>query len=178
MSSRVAAVLASVALGLLAAASAAEAKEGVEGTLHTSIPAGATPGTRLTLEWSLADHHGRPFGAGGLFVRLRGPDGAFSEAYADGSTHPDGRYRATVTVPRGGVDSVEVGLRGIVSGPEGTKRGDLLFPLATDPLARPAAADRPSSRPGWMEAGAGGAVVLAAAALVVHRRRRVSRRRA
>jgi hypothetical protein len=170
MTRRLATALATALVALLAA-SAAEAKDGVRATLETPIPADARPGARLTVVWSLADDHGRPFGAGGLFVRLRGPGGETSEAYADGAAHPDGRYRATVTVPAGGIESVEFGLRGIVSGPTGTVRGDMLFPLTNPPPPRLARAGESSRGAAWPRVGMGAALVLAAAALAVRRSR-------
>ena len=74
----------------------------------------------------------RPFGAGGLFVRLRGEAGGFSRALGRGS---DGRYTARVKVPRGGLASIRFGLDGvrIVAGHESP--APVYFPLDNDPFA-------------------------------------------
>ena len=95
------------------AAAPAVAKEGVVARLVT-IPREAEPGSIITVVWTLAsvdDGKRRPFGAGGVFVRLFGPHGSRSpRAYA--SELGRGRYRARVVVPREGVSRVVIGLMG------------------------------------------------------------------
>jgi uncharacterized protein with LGFP repeats len=59
---------------VLAAATPAAAKEGVEATLKTIIPLDAPAGARIPVAWTLAattDEQGKPqpFDAGGIFMR-------------------------------------------------------------------------------------------------------------
>jgi hypothetical protein len=87
----------------------------------------------LRVEWRLAElDGGRPFGAGGVFVRLIGAHGAASTADAT-ETRP-GRFVATVVVPAGGIRRIRIGLHGFASTPQGTKPGDLFFRIVNDPL--------------------------------------------
>jgi hypothetical protein len=117
----------------------AAAKEGVKATLATKIPLDAKPGSRLRVAWKLiyaeGDNRGQPFGANGVFVRLRSASGARAEtAFAPTADHADGEYAATVAVPKGGIGDVEIGLRGFTSGAAGTHTSDMLFPITNDPL--------------------------------------------
>src|SRR4051812_2692868 len=99
--------LAAAALCALAAASPAVAKEGVRAHLESRVPRDARAGQTITITWTLyVIEHGerRPFDAGGLFVRLRSAAGARpSREYGDGG---DGRYRARIKVPRGGIGGI------------------------------------------------------------------------
>ena len=128
----------------LVAALPAAGKEGVEATLLTRVPLDAPAGTRLEIAWTLGyrDHGGRrPFGASGVFVRLRSAAGGPAET---ASTAGTGEYRAAVRIPEGGIGDVEIGLRGWTNGPTGTHESDELFPITNDPL--PGA---PRSNAGW-----------------------------
>ena len=95
----------------------------------------APAGTTFRVAWIvtiLDSGKRRPFGAGGMFVRLLGRvPGASTKVYAQGV---NGRYRATVTVPRGGLRGIQLGLRSWVSGPEGTRESDWLFPITNGPF--------------------------------------------
>src|SRR5918992_5940414 len=125
-------LVASLLLALVAAP-AVHAKEGVRATLLGPVDIDARPGELITIAWKLEDTRGRPFGAGGLFVRLRSAAGGRpATAVTDGS----GRFAARLTVPEGGIEQIEFGLRGwrIASGQ--TSRADVLFPLVNDPFAR------------------------------------------
>src|SRR2546423_1418661 len=90
-------------VGLLAFVPAAGAKDGLSAELLTPVSAEAEPGSALDLEWKLTSLDGSkrvPFNAMGVFVRLldaRG--GAPTTALAQGSSHPDGLYSASVQVP-------------------------------------------------------------------------------
>ena len=119
---------------LLSLAGVAAAKEGAEASLDAPIPPGAEPGSEIEVGWSA----GWPDGTGGLdpiigspvFIRLTSVDGS-ERIEASGTERPSGsgHYVATITVPRGGVGLVEIGLRG-ESCVEGTcTRSDLLFEL-------------------------------------------------
>jgi hypothetical protein len=128
----------------LLAAGSATAKDGVEATLLSSIPKRAPAGSTLRIEWRLTElQSGRPFDAGGVFVRLVGARGATTTS-ADATQPRSGRFVATVAVPAGGVRDVRIGLHGWTSGPDGTKRADEFFRVVNDPftsvwtsLARP-----------------------------------------
>src|SRR5687767_15244079 len=119
---------------LLAAGSAALAKEGVNARLLTPLRTGAAPGEQLAVAWALAgtDEHGRhqPFNAIGVFVRLLSATGGRPTiGFATPDAHPQGRYDAQVAVPKGGIGGVQIGLRGSSDGGP----SDELFPLANDP---------------------------------------------
>jgi hypothetical protein len=153
-----------VAATALVAALPAAGKEGVKATLLTRIPLDASAGARLEVAWRLTylDHgRRRPFGAGGVFVRLESAAGASAET---GFASGNGDYRATVVVPKGGIGDVEIGLQGWTSGPGGTRESDLLFPITNDPL--PGAAHSDAGWPSWIvglvAAVLGGLVLLAA----------------
>jgi hypothetical protein len=114
------------------AAAPAVAKEGVVARLVTPIPREAEPGSTITVVWTLAsvdDGKRRPFGAGGVFVRLFGPHGSRSpRAYA--SELGRGRYRARVVVPREGVSRVVIGLMGTRCDANGCRPAPVRFPIA------------------------------------------------
>jgi hypothetical protein len=151
------AVLAAGAAALVAALPAA-GKEGVEATLLTRIPLDAPAGKRLEVAWKLTySDHGRrrPFGANGVFVRLRSAIGASAET---GLANGNGDYRATVVVPEGGIGDVQIGLRGWTNDAAGTRESDALFPISNDPL--PGTVRSRSGWPSWI-------VVLVAAPLAV-----------
>ena len=119
----------------LVAAVPASGKEGARATLTTRIPVAAPAGSTVRLAWIvtfLDSGKRRPFGAGGMFVRLLGQvPGASTKVYAQGV---NGRYRATVTVPRGGLRGIQLGLRSLVSDPKGTRESDWLFPITNSPF--------------------------------------------
>jgi hypothetical protein len=118
-------------LALLAAGSAG-AKEGVEATLLTAVPASAKAGTHLRIEWRLAElNSGRPFGAGGVFIRLVGGRGSVTGAEAR-EVRP-GLYAARVRVPSGGIHRIRIGLHAWTSGPGGTGSAAEFFRIANDP---------------------------------------------
>ncbi len=129
------------------AAMPAVGKEGVEARLTAAVPLDAEPGTRLRVAWTLTYLDGdtrRPFDASGIFVRLISASGARPQsAFAPTEPHARGKFAATVVVPEGGIGDIEIGLLGWASGPGGTRRSDLLFPITNDPVpasARPLAA--------------------------------------
>lgn len=173
-----------VVAAALAVALPAGAKEGVRATLATPVSRDAAPGTKLDVSWTLfylEDGKRRPFGAGGVFVRLTGPGGAVHEAFADDRAGSLGEFSATVVVPEGGIADVQIGLMGWRSDASGTKRADRLFPITNDPRPGvPRAASASESRdPGggdalpWRLIGAViavGLVVLGGAMLLAPRR--------
>ena len=119
--------LAALMLGC-AFATAAAAKDGVVAHLHNPAVLRAAPGAHVTLFWSLRDADKHPFGASGIYVRLRG----LATTSAPAMQLAPGRFRANVTIPRGGVRSVVIALIGWSTGPQGTKRADLRFRIDND----------------------------------------------
>jgi hypothetical protein len=169
----------------LSAAVPAAAKDGVHATLTTKVPLGAAPRTKLRVGWRLAYvEHGKPhpFGASGVFVRLRSASGAASTGFAEGDR---GTFTATVTVPEDGFGDVEIGLRGYTSGVR-SGQGDMLFPITNDPLpGKPRVASTSSPQRSraraetartWLVAPAA-ALLLAVSAAAALARRRAHRRR-
>jgi hypothetical protein len=172
---RLAALIAAALLALIAAP-AALAKDDVRATLVRSVDLDARQGERIWIEWKLEDERGRPFGAGGVFVRLRSAAGGRTVwAVTDGS----GRFRVRATVPEGGIGRIEFGLQGWRTAGGRTTRADILFPLTNDPFARsrdqrPQAASKlaGSPLPAWLAVPITAAVV-AGVALARRRARRV-----
>ena len=171
-------VLAGVLAAGLAAAPAA-AKEGVEATLLTPVPLGAKPGTQIKVAWKLSfakgEERGQPFGANGVFVRLRGPSGDVERGFAPSGSYTDGKYAATVLVPDGGIADIQVGLQGWSDSGGVSHEADLIFPITNDPMPGPARITSPppdesgNSRQ-WI-LGVVLAVLLAAGVLVSTNRR-------
>lgn len=148
-------VFALVAAAALSPATAL-AKEDVEATLDTRIPRNAAPGKQLDVAWTLTikdQGTRRPFGAGGVFVQLFSrSDGKATIGVAAGDGGRTGKYRATVTVPEGGIGALAIGLAGFVSGPTGTSRSDVYFPVKNSPFPmstppKKAAAETPTPPP-------------------------------
>jgi hypothetical protein len=122
-----------VAFALLAAGSAT-AKEGVEATILSRIPTDAAAGTSVRVEWRLAElESGRPFGAGGIFIRLVGAGGATTTADAEETRL--GRFVAKVVVPDGGIRRIRIGLHGWTSDARGTRTADMFFRIVNDPFS-------------------------------------------
>ena len=117
-------------LAALAAAAIAGAKEGVVARLENPAALRAPAGTAISLDWTLLVGS-RPFGAGGIYVRVRGCAGTVSGG--DARWLGRGRYRARVVIPRGGARSVGIGLRGWTSGAGGTRRADMSIPILNRP---------------------------------------------
>ena len=131
--------LSSVALLFLVAFSvtpSVDAKEGVKATIHTPISPAAIEGSHVHLSWSLADEKSNePFSACAVFIRLIGPTGASTEAFAEcGLDAGEGNYSVAAVVPCGGISKVEIGIAGTITDGEGkTERSDWLIPLASEP---------------------------------------------
>lgn len=117
------------------AAPLAGAKEGVQATLHTLIPAAAAEGSKIAVSWSLkVEESDEPFSACGVFIRLTSPTGESTEAFTECADSHDGHYDAIATIPRGGVSRVEIGVAGRMKNQQGqSQRSDWLIPLAKDP---------------------------------------------
>jgi hypothetical protein len=148
---RLALALLAAALAAWGAALPAEAKEDVRARLTTAIPMGAAPGTKIEVAWKLfyvaQDGRRRPFGASGVFVRLVSASGGeATEAFSYDQGGP-GEYEATAVVPEGGIGDVEIGLMGWQSDATGTRRADMLFPIANEPSRIAPIASPTSERP-------------------------------
>ena len=132
MSSRalgLAAVLA-VVLGLPAPA---EAKGEVVVRVLTPISRDVTPGTKVSVVWTLTVVEAgkrRAYRAGYVFIRLVGLNGARTPLAYGVEAGPAGRYRARVRVPPGGVRRVEIGVMGTVCGGDVCRPGPRLFRIA------------------------------------------------
>ncbi len=125
-----------VALVALAAsvvgATPTAAKEGVVARVLTPIPRNSESGTRLRVVWTLSfveDGQRRLFTAEGVFFRLFGASGSRSSRVYAFQPAP-GRYRATVTVPRGGVRKVVIGLMGTACDSAGCRPAPALLPVS------------------------------------------------
>jgi hypothetical protein len=177
------------------AATPAFGKEDVEATLDTRIPLNASPGEQLRIAWTLGfvDDRGKrqPFGAQGVFVRLLSASGGkATTGFGSGDGGRTGKYEATVVVPEGGIGALAIGLGGTISGPTGSSRSDVYFPVKNSPFpasvpapsevrgdATPASPDESSSNSSastWL-GGLALALLLALGGLAVvlwHRRRR------
>jgi hypothetical protein len=172
-----------VAAAVLVVALPAAAKEGVKATLTTKIPLDAAAGTHLKVSWTLTypaeNGKRKPFGANGVFVRLRSASGAKAETgFTPSGDYTTGEYTANVVVPEGGVGDVEIGLRGFAEGPEGRRTSDLLFPITNDPVpVSRIAVHAPRSRADgrrrtiWILVLAGGSLAMIAALRSLRRKR-------
>ncbi len=124
-------VLVAVAAAVIGATPTA-AKESVVARVLTPIPRNSESGTKLRVVWTLSfveDGQRRLFTAEGVFIRLFGPDGSRSPRIYAFQLTP-GRYRATVTVPGGGVRKVVIGLMGTACDSAGCRAAPALFPTA------------------------------------------------
>jgi hypothetical protein len=158
-------------VAVLLATLPAEAKDGVKATLTTAIPLGASQGARLEIGWRLfyLDENGRrqPFDASRVFVRLRSAAGGrAATGFADDDADATGDYHATVLVPEGGIEDVQIGLEGWSSGPSGTRKADAFFPITNDPMSGVRSIASPGASPSGSTAW-GRFVVLGGLALLV-----------
>jgi len=113
----------------------ASAKQGVEATVLTDIPASSAPGTEIKVQWRLASKEGaHSFSACGIFIRLKGPDGDTTESFAPRCTSDKGVYEAVAIVPASGVASVEIGVAGTMTQNGVSSRSDWLMELVNDPI--------------------------------------------
>ena len=111
----------------LALAAGAAGKDGVVARLANPDVLRAPNGTKVALVWTLKAGK-EPFTAEGIYVRLNG--GRETPANRLG---PPGRFRAWLTIPRGGVRSIVIALQGWSTDAKGTRRADLRFRIVNDP---------------------------------------------
>jgi hypothetical protein len=111
----------------------ASAKEGVRAKLDAPVRLDTAPGKTIRVAWHLADVKGRPFGAGGIYLRVsrcgRKPLAVAATARGHGG------FSARVRVPKGGIRRLVVGLQGWRITPNSKRRADVFFPF-DPPLAR------------------------------------------
>ena len=116
------------ALLVLACAAPAAAKDGVVAHLANPQALTAPAGTPVVVVWTLRAGT-QPFGARGIYVRLRGR----TTSTALAQELAPGRFRARVPIPSGGVRSIVIGLVGWRTDSHGTRRADWRFPIDNDP---------------------------------------------
>jgi hypothetical protein len=138
---RAAVVAVAVGAVLLAAPAGASAKGRVTATIHAPTRCDATAGTRITIAFGLTSVAAgalQPFGASGVYVVLRRTGGRAGVKRHATPAAAAGRYTARVTVPRGGIRRIDVGLEGtrtdVADG--GTQDADVLFRVVGDPCRR------------------------------------------
>lgn len=155
-----------------ALAAGALAKEGFRATLTSPIPADARPGSTITVTWKITNRAGDPFNATALFVRLRGPDRAdATEGFDSPTAHTDGAYGARVTVPKGGIAAVQIGVAGTSTDSSGKSvRSDYLFPIVNPPALDGAASDSGTGTLTWLLPLLAGLAVVALVAFAFRRR--------
>lgn len=160
-----------VALGVLA--QTAVAKGDLRAVLVQPVPADATPGSTIAVDWKLQSKRGDhfvPFGAGQIYFRLVGRDaGQASEAIVDGA----GTFSARVKVPPSGIERVETGIVGMRMKKGRTPtRSDYPITIVGRSLEQSNSAAATSTRgvsPVWL--GAAGILALLVLAAYFHRRR-------
>lgn len=107
----------------LAAAVPAGAKEGAQAHLLRPLPKSASPGSFITVRWTVTVRgpNGTRVGisAIGMLVRLVGRGGSATTALARENVGPP--YSARLRVPRGGIRAVRLGIAG--------SNGIYFFPL-------------------------------------------------
>lgn len=127
----------------LAVPALASAKRDVRATIEAPTRCDAAAGHRITVRFTLttADESGarEPFGAAEIFVVLRRHGAAGIKRRATARGAGTGRYTARMTVPRGGIKRIDVGVDGTATSADGTVRpAPFLFTVVGDPcrLAR------------------------------------------
>jgi hypothetical protein len=136
----------------LVAAASAYGKGDVRATLENPAQLQrAAPGKRIRIAWALNEAPQlaslttpggvapRPFGASGVYIRVRGAAGAtpktFAASSSSGPGRQSGRYVADVTVPAGGITAIAIGLEGFRGLPgQASTRADIFFSIANDPF--------------------------------------------
>ena len=125
-------------IGLLAVtvllATPAAAKEGVRARLEAPVALDARAGTTIRVVWRLVDEEGRPFGGGGIYLRVSRC--AHGPLTVRATPRGPGRYAARVKVPKGGMRRLVVGLPGWRIIGERKERADALFPFDPPLVAR------------------------------------------
>jgi hypothetical protein len=118
---------------LLSFAGTVGAKEGGQAKLDTPLPPDAEPGSAIEIGWRvwvMEEDTEQPVIGSPLFIKLTSRDGSETvEASGHESPSGSGHYVATVTVPRGGVSVVTIGMRGTSCVDGHCVRSDIEFAL-------------------------------------------------
>jgi hypothetical protein len=136
-----------VFLGAVVAAPVAVAKEGIRARLVSPIPRDVPGAAKLEVAWTLRTVDGGPVGASGFFVRVTGRPG--TEPREADAIEAGGRYVASAVVPPGGIQKVQIGLRGwrqMRGGP--WEPADVFFDIEGPIFREPA--DAPPVRRPWL----------------------------
>jgi len=153
--SRTMAGLLAVGALLALAVSPVAAKEGAIAKLDTFVHRDAEPGSTIKVGWStfmLAAGGEHPIHSTVETMRLIGPDGDSTEAIGVETPRDSGHYRVSMTVPVGGIEQIQLSVRGdACTDSAGCERVDYAFPLTDDALvsgtpvgiAKPAASVMP-----------------------------------
>ena len=117
-------------LAILVAAAAmlavpAAAKDGVRAKLDEPVRLDTAPGKTITVVWRLVDEEGQPFGASGIYLRVSRCGRAPLTVRA--TERSLGGYSARVTVPKGGIRKLLVGLPGWRTVGDQRTRADKFF---------------------------------------------------
>ena len=132
--SRQAAAVVGTVLAALTFAHPAIAKEGLEARLNEPIPTGSTPGTAVSIGWTLVDQSGQPFGGAPVFLRVYGASGLEAVEAPVREGRQRGEYIAELRVPAGGIGRIEIGIRGTACYRGGScQRSDHLIPIVHGP---------------------------------------------
>lgn len=133
-------LLAVAALAALAVAAPAAGKGDVRARIDGPVRCAAAAGSTITVAWrltSVEDGRRRPFGAGGVFVRLLSRSGARpAKAHARSERSARrGRYSAMVRVPRGGIRRLQIGLDGTRHVGDRIEPAPIYFRIENDPCS-------------------------------------------
>jgi hypothetical protein len=113
------------------------AKDNAVARLDAPLPPDAEPGSAITVGWTVevpvTNGSPAPFNGDSMFIRLVPTSGEPVEVV--GAQDRIGHYVATVTVPAGGVQNVEFGLRGESCSNGTCERSDLMFVVAEGAVA-------------------------------------------
>jgi hypothetical protein len=141
MKRRLLLLLVAVAGAAALTAGQAGAKEGVYARVATPIDREAAAGTRVTVVWTLyyvEEGKRHPFSAEDVFIRFFGAGDSRSRR-VNAAAVREGRYRARVTVPRGGVRRIVIGLMGESCAPDiymnqSCRPSPMFFRIVGDPF--------------------------------------------
>ena len=116
--------VAAAGLGLLVLPASAVPKEGVHAVATAKVDIAVKPGRLLRVPWRLEDAEGKPFGAGGIYLRVHrcGRPALKIPALELGGGHYTAKFRV-----RGRIRKLTVGLEGWRTAGGRTTRADVFF---------------------------------------------------
>ncbi len=134
--SRTLAGLLAVAAVLALAVSPVAGKEGAIAKLETFVHRDAEPGSTIKVGWStfmLTAGGEHPIHSSVETMRLVGPGGDSTEAIGIETPADSGHYRVSMAVPEGGIEQIQLSVRGDACiDTVGCDRVDYAFPLTDD----------------------------------------------